>query len=250
MKRIKHVTLLCFLIFSATAVVAQRGIVASGGDATGTGGSMSYSIGQVEYLAYTSAQGSISLGLQQSWFTVPTVFEIPNISVTTGTSVCFDATQTVILGGNGKSFIVEPNAHADVIAGKNIIMKKGTNVESGGSFHAFISTMWCDQPESMLATTETEPVIIQPIIETSLQNDFFNVYPNPTKDNFTLELNEVDVSSPLLIEIYTIHGNLIFRSEIQAIKKQQFSLVGMPSGLYIVRLKNQQETGITKIVKQ
>lgn len=68
MKQTKQFFFSClFLCFSAT-LMAQQGNVAAGGDVTGSGGCMSYSVGQIDYLRYSSDQGSLSLGLQQVWF--------------------------------------------------------------------------------------------------------------------------------------------------------------------------------------
>ncbi|MEI6853104.1 MAG: T9SS type A sorting domain-containing protein [Bacteroidota bacterium] len=44
---------------------AQQGNVAAGGDGSGTGGSVSYSIGQVDYINVTATAGSITQGVQQ-----------------------------------------------------------------------------------------------------------------------------------------------------------------------------------------
>ncbi|MGB4776444.1 MAG: gliding motility-associated C-terminal domain-containing protein [Daejeonella sp.] len=44
---------------------AQQGVSASGGEATGAGGNVSYSVGQIDYSAVSSAGGSITEGLQQ-----------------------------------------------------------------------------------------------------------------------------------------------------------------------------------------
>lgn len=188
MKKIKHTILLGFFLFFAITALSQQGYVAAGGEASGAGGSMSYSIGQVEYLAYTSAQGSISLGLQQSWFIVPKILEIPAMTIITGENLCFDATETVIVAGNGKHFIVESGAHADIIAGTNIMIKEGTVVEYGASLHAYISDIMCDQQPSMLsADIENLPASeLNP--ETFNESSFFRVYPNPTTGDFTLEL--------------------------------------------------------------
>ncbi len=51
-----------------TALNAQEAIVASGGGTTGSsGGTASYSIGQMVYTTYTSTVGSIAQGVQQSF---------------------------------------------------------------------------------------------------------------------------------------------------------------------------------------
>jgi hypothetical protein len=44
---------------------AQGGPVVSGGNATGAGGTVSYSIGQVDYISVTGSNGNINQGLQQ-----------------------------------------------------------------------------------------------------------------------------------------------------------------------------------------
>ena len=46
---------------------AQEASTASGGDATGTGGTVAYSIGQVVYTALNGPSGSVNQGVQQSY---------------------------------------------------------------------------------------------------------------------------------------------------------------------------------------
>ena len=48
-----------------SSLYAQKGPVAAGGDATGSGGSVSYSIGQIDYISATGSSGNINQGLQQ-----------------------------------------------------------------------------------------------------------------------------------------------------------------------------------------
>ena len=65
-KRIK----LCavFLLgLGLTGLYAQEAIPASGGDATGSGGSVSYSYGQVVYFTNTGTNGSVIEGVQQPY---------------------------------------------------------------------------------------------------------------------------------------------------------------------------------------
>ena len=48
-----------------TGLQAQTSINATGGDASGSGGSVSYSVGQVVYTTNTGANGSVTEGVQQ-----------------------------------------------------------------------------------------------------------------------------------------------------------------------------------------
>jgi hypothetical protein len=59
-------TVLCFGAFIIVST-AQMGPVAGGGDASGAGGTVSYSIGQVDYIMSTGGTGTINQGLQQPY---------------------------------------------------------------------------------------------------------------------------------------------------------------------------------------
>jgi hypothetical protein len=52
---------------SSIMLMAQKGTVASGGNALGTGGSASYSIGQTDYITASGAGGTITQGIQQPY---------------------------------------------------------------------------------------------------------------------------------------------------------------------------------------
>jgi hypothetical protein len=59
--------LLFFTIISISKSYSQQSITASGDNATGTGGSSSYSIGQIMYTSQTGTGGLITLGVQQPY---------------------------------------------------------------------------------------------------------------------------------------------------------------------------------------
>jgi Secretion system C-terminal sorting domain len=75
--------LLCTVFFVVFSASAQQATVTSGGDATGSNGSSSYSIGQVAYLNATGTNGSINQGVQQPFeiFTLGND-EFPEIQLT------------------------------------------------------------------------------------------------------------------------------------------------------------------------
>ena len=56
---------LLFLTFALASLHAQEGILASGGDAVGSGGSSSYSVGQLAFHVFTGSQYYIVEGMQQ-----------------------------------------------------------------------------------------------------------------------------------------------------------------------------------------
>ncbi|MCF8357922.1 MAG: T9SS type A sorting domain-containing protein [Prolixibacteraceae bacterium] len=65
MKAILLFVCLIFLCFSG--IKAQQTVPASGGQATGGDGTVSYTVGQVAYGTMHSADGSVTEGVQQPW---------------------------------------------------------------------------------------------------------------------------------------------------------------------------------------
>ena len=63
-KKLKFSALL-MLILGLTVVQAQESATATGGNASGSGGSLSYSVGQVVYQTYSGTNGSVAQGVQQ-----------------------------------------------------------------------------------------------------------------------------------------------------------------------------------------
>ena len=73
---ISKTLLLTFTFFSLLATLelsAQENTVASGGQATGSGGTVNYSVGQVVYTTNTGTNGSVSQGVQQPYAVSTTV---------------------------------------------------------------------------------------------------------------------------------------------------------------------------------
>lgn len=64
MRTISTTLLFTSLIFGA---VGQQNAVSAGGDASGTGGSVSYSIGQVDYVNSSGSNGNSNEGVQQPY---------------------------------------------------------------------------------------------------------------------------------------------------------------------------------------
>ncbi|MGB3079574.1 MAG: T9SS type A sorting domain-containing protein [Saprospiraceae bacterium] len=59
------VVITVFFTLSCLKIHAQQALLTTGKDAGGVGGSVSYSIGQVDYANFSSDSGRISLGVQQ-----------------------------------------------------------------------------------------------------------------------------------------------------------------------------------------
>ena len=67
MKHKKTITSVAFVLLGLGGLHAQETVPATGGDATGSGGSSSYTVGQVVYTTNTGTNGTIVQGVQQSY---------------------------------------------------------------------------------------------------------------------------------------------------------------------------------------
>jgi hypothetical protein len=66
-KRSKPLVLLAALFLWGGIAQAQESVNSSGGDATGSGGTVAYSIGQVPYTTLNGSTGSVAQGVQQAY---------------------------------------------------------------------------------------------------------------------------------------------------------------------------------------
>ena len=60
-------SLIVISLFCFSGIQAQQTTLSSGGDATGSGGSMSFSVGQIVYTTYIGSNGNMAQGVQQPY---------------------------------------------------------------------------------------------------------------------------------------------------------------------------------------
>ena len=72
----EHIIIILLIILSSFRIMAQQAINASGANATGSGGSVSYSVGQVLYTTNSGFNGSSAQGVQQP-YEISTTLSLP-----------------------------------------------------------------------------------------------------------------------------------------------------------------------------
>ncbi len=244
---------------------AQQGVVAAGGEATGSGGTMSFSTGQTDFMYFSSESGSIQFGLQQVFFfdedEIPFVRQLTTDDLVIGEDQCFDAFETIILAGGGNTFIVDAGTGVELIAGHSILMLPGTMVEYGGYMHARITSSagpFCDVEEPIVAslqvdlpdnTTYEGPLSFPD--EKQTEKAFFRVYPNPTAGDFTVEiLNHDMIGQSVTIEIISMRGELVKQIIEISLFQHRLSLQEHQPGLYMIRVQCGDVFGIERIIKR
>jgi hypothetical protein len=81
MQHLKTITSVLFFLLGIGGLHAQETVPATGGDATGAGGTSSYTVGQVVYITNTGSSGSVAQGVQCYKISTITEIEVTEISL-------------------------------------------------------------------------------------------------------------------------------------------------------------------------
>ena len=191
--------------------------------------------------------GNIPDYLTPDDLTLATTSAIQNVTVSSGQTECYDATQTITVAGGGTSFVVQNNGSATFISGNNILFRTGVKIKSGGYMKGFITTTgeYCAAQSSSMATTISEDDEHE--MKTGLTA--FGVYPNPTSGSVTLETNGIGLSEITIAKVYSAQGTLLLSRTLTGSRQYRFSLDDLPAGLYVIRVISGEKAESIKILK-
>jgi hypothetical protein len=179
---------------------------------------------------------------------------LQNLTVKTGETDCFDATNTITLAGGGTIFEVSDGGNVTLIAGNSIVCKPESRVFPGGYLHGYIASSgpWCNSgnvPPAVHAMESEARRNEMPPERMIYRQPFFIVYPNPTPGKFTLEFSETDNPDQVYIEIYSIRGENVVKESFSGQRKRDYTLDMKPAGVYILRVIRSDEAKVVKIIK-
>jgi hypothetical protein len=181
---------------------------------------------------------------------IPANLSITDVIIANETTACFNALQSITIS----NFIVETGGSAVLIAGQNIHVMAGTEIESGANAHFYIDTTgnFCQQPETIVCVlNDNENALKQkPLKIIEDYNTFYKVFPNPTTGKLRLEFSQLFEDSSVSMEIYDIACNRILQTNLSGQLYYEFDLSGKPGGIYLIRVMTGNKTGVEKIIKQ
>ena len=90
--------------------------------------------------------------------------------------------------------------------------------------------------------------LINLVPEQTVQNNFFNLYPNPASDIVTLNISTLN-NAGLTLNIYTIAGTLV-KSETLKQNHQKINISDLSNGIYMVEIKTKGWTEKQKLMIQ
>jgi len=217
-----------------------------------------------------------NLFLDQIGILEPTEIYLQNETVSSGQTVCYDASQRLSAAGNGTFFIVEAGGSVTLVAGEQIRLLPGVLVAEGGYLDAYITTsgQFCSllYPESIPAARESLP-------ETPLLSEQAGwlLYPNPASEKVFIEMPVYMIThsggqadgrtsgqadgrtggradgrtgayglysttiyhqwDQVRLEVFDLFGRLMYGEEIpQQEKRVEINVASWPQGMYVARL--------------
>lgn len=176
-----------------------------------------------------------------------------NLTIPYGTTTCYSAQQILTVAGGGNTFIVQNGGNVTLVAGSKILLLPGTKVYSGGYLHGYITT----------DGTYCTPVVLNPgLVSTPAGTDdsyilfgheserFIKLYPNPTRDDVTLEIANMNAFTNVHFEIYGMRGEKILQEYFTGIQSHKISLSDYPVGIYVIHVIAGDKSETAKIIKQ
>jgi len=164
-------------------------------------------------------------------------------TVEAGYANCYNATDTITVGGDGTPFEILENGAATMKAGIAIIYLPGTWVHPGGYMlgKIFPGGPYCSgkAPEKSLALVESSVNLI---------DNSFRIYPNPTTGLFTIEQRGDISADPVRVDVLSAIGGKILSTEFRGVPRQDLSIKGNPAGIYFVKVTAGSRMQTVKII--
>ena len=155
---------------------------------------------------------------------------------------------------------IESGASVKLLAGNRITLNPGFKVEQGSSVS--VQIIPCNDGVIRKSMTGNDNEEIIDIIENTKEQKsdelinpaLFSIFPNPTNDDFSLAYTLED-NGFVQIDLYNMSGSYIktflqLSQQESGIYYYNFSLSGLPTGLYMIVFKTDSKTISNKIIKK
>ncbi len=166
------------------------------------------------------------------------------ILVASGENYCYSALHSL----TAKQLTVNEGGSLTLIAGSSVRLLPDLVVESGGYLMAQTGDSFCYNPAPQIPG-KIDWLASQSLIDNpESRHTFFLAYPNPANDILNIDLQQINLTSESSVEIYSLMGGRMLYALFSE-KHFEINLSGWPKGVYLIRISNQDRTGIKKVIK-
>jgi|GEM_PF-2464194 len=176
--------------------------------------------------------------------------ELQNVIVGENETDCYDATQTIYVGG-GSPFTILPGGNVTMIAGHSILFYEGTTVYAGGTLHGYITIdgQYCSDPPQIPMTSPVALGNESEAVPEIGSTPYVRVYPNPAYESVIVELTVNDPTGILTLEIIDMNGLRVAVNHLNGERRQEVSLTGLKAGVYFIHVISGNHAETVKLVR-
>jgi hypothetical protein len=181
---------------------------------------------------------------------IPIYLAVNNKTIANGENKCYNAADSMTVGGIGTPFLVQSGGSVKLIAGQKITLKPGTRVVPGGYLHGYITSTGENCYNQVLAPPAGPVQLLKETMGLSKisTDNIFDCYPNPNTGRFNLRLSTEPGETPAVVRIYNLMGMEILTRTIYSGKLHEISLEGQVAGIYLVSVLQNEKSGIRKVI--
>lgn len=242
----KILKLLCCAILllplCVTEVNAQSSPVSSGGEAVGSGGTASYSLGEVVYTGHTSVGGYVIEGVQQAYTSVELPISLLEFNASATSSKQIALSWITVSETSNQYFTIERSVDGVSFSDVIEVDSKGNNLGSQNynatdeSPYNGISYYRLKQTDIDGKSTYSKSIKVN----VAASEGELLAYPNPTTTLLNLSIKDA-ANKKLVYIIYTVDGKRIdeqqINSDFTAIPTSKFI-----NGIYLLQVKQNGTT--------
>lgn len=176
----------------------------------------------------------------------------------------FRAVKSLTFAGDGNKVTIEAGSKVRAEASNSITFKPGFTAKAGSEFTASIKNVTYNSQLKSSAAPTYKPVDyskLSPYLEqvvdysdderSSIYPNFeVEVFPNPVKDFINLKFKGGDMNKFYSIKLFNLSGNLLYEGSSIGSDEYTIVAVNIPSGVFLLKVTNNNHKVLTKIVKQ
>ncbi len=130
-----------------------------------------------------------------------------------------------------------------------------SNGQTGATASDLVEGTYCvtvtDDNGCETNTCVTLTALVTGVVNASLSDNSFTVYPNPTSGLITVELETIQLSTITLTLTNMLGQNIVTQqSEVNGLFKQVYDLSAFAEGLYFITVRSENETMLRKVIKK
>ncbi len=248
----RYPAFLPLLLFSMGTIVlnAQKGVVAAGGTAEGNTGSVSYSVGQLDYVAISTSNGSVLQGIQQPVTSSLLPVTLLNFKATKQDSKVLLNWETASEINSNKFVVQRSKDGVDYSTIKQLVAAGSSNTLKRYSTEDLQPLQGWNYYRIQLMDKDGSFIYSKVgAVNFDLKTGFAVVYPNPTKGNIRLQI-ENGVSRLLTYKLFDSYGKLVFANTITS-NETNIRIGKLAAGSYYLKIidQNNQEFKSFQIIK-